>query len=275
MFVSVIIITLNEIENIGTTIEHVHLAAQAPSGNKAPIEIIISDGGSTDGTLDIAERLADKVIKAPRGRFKQLNLGADNAKGDIFLFLHADTLLPKYGILRIITRMKDPAIAGGGFKKIWNWTPTVERSSFLNFAVWFFKSMGNWLVRMFKTFPGDNAIYVRKEIYEKLNGYAPMWICEDFDFMLRLKKFCRKELIYNKGKEQKGRIAYIESPVKTSTRRFELYGFFRTVIQWFFIYWQWRLGMSQEHLKVRFNKYSTIPKKGNKHFFKFLKKSND
>ncbi len=269
MLVSVIIISLNEEENIGTTIENALLAAHAPSGQKVPIEIIVSDGGSTDGTLDIAERLADKVINAPRGRYRQLNLGTEYAKGDILLFLHADTLLPRYGISRIITRMKDPAVYGGGFKKIWNWSPTVERSSFLNFAVWFFKIMGNWLVKVFKTFPGDNAIFVRKEIFGKLNGYAPMWICEDFDFMLRLKKYCRKQLVYNIGKEKKGQIIYIGTPVKTSARRFELYGFFRTFLQWFFIYWQWRLGMSQDRLKAQFNKYSTIPKRGNKQFIKF------
>ena len=68
MLVSVIIISLNEEENIGTTIENAHLAAHTPSGRKIPIEIIVSDGGSTDGTLDISERLADKVINAPRGR---------------------------------------------------------------------------------------------------------------------------------------------------------------------------------------------------------------
>jgi glycosyltransferase involved in cell wall biosynthesis len=269
MLVSVIIISLNEEENIGTTIENAYLAAHTPSGRKIPIEIIISDGGSTDGTLEIVESLVDKVINAPRGRYRQLNLGAEYAKGDILLFLHADTLLPRYGIARIMTRMKDPVVYGGGFKKIWNWTPTVQRSSFLNFAVWFFKGMGNWLVRIFKTFPGDNAIFVRKEIFEKLNGYAPMWICEDFDIMLRLKKFCRKQLIYNEGRELKGQIIYIMSPVKTSARRFELYGFFRTFFQWFFIYWQWRLGMSQDRLKARFNKYSTIPKRGNKHFIMF------
>ena len=269
MLVSIIIISLNEVENIGKTIENALLAALTPSGRKAPIEIIISDGGSTDGTLDVAERLADKVINAQRGRYRQLNLGAEYAKGDILLFLHADTLLPRYGISRIMFRMKDPAVHGGGFKKIWNWTPTVQRSCFLNFAVWSFKIMGNWLVRVFKTFPGDNAIFIRKEIFEKLNGYAPMWICEDFDIMLRLKKFCRKQLIYSDGKEKKGQIIYIGTPVKTSARRFELYGFFRTFLQWFFIYWQWRLGKSQDQLKARFYKYSTIPKRGNKQFIKF------
>ena len=89
MLVSIIIITLNEAQNLEQIIEKVHLAAQFPSGNTIPIEIIVSDGGSIDGTLEIAQQKADKVITGPKGRYLQLNAGAKEAKGDILLFLHA------------------------------------------------------------------------------------------------------------------------------------------------------------------------------------------
>ena len=240
MLVSVIIITLNEVENLEETIKKVHLAARFPSGIVFPIEIIVSDGGSTDGTIELAEKLADKLIIGPKGRYLQLNTGAKQAIGDILLFLHADTILPEGAIIRIIYRLKNLNIIGGGFKKDWNWNPMIKRSSFLKFAAFCWQGLGNWLVRLLRTFPGDNAIFVRKSIYEEHKGFRPLWICEDFDFCHRLKK-------YNKD-----RFIYIHSAVLTSTRRYEKYGFFYVNFFWFWIYWFWRLGMSQDKLKVKF-----------------------
>ena len=240
MIVSIIIITLNEIENIEETIHKVRLAARFPSGKVLPIEIIVSDGGSTDGTIELAKKLADKVIIGPKRRYLQLNAGVKHARGEVLLFLHADTFLPKGAIIRIINRLKNPNIIGGGFKKNWNWNPMLKRSSFLKFAAFWWQGLGNWLVRLLRTFPGDNAIFVRKSIYEEIKGFRPLWICEDFDFSRRLKKY------------SKDRFICIHSAVLTSTRRYEKYGFFYVNLYWFWIYWFWRLGMSQKQLKVKF-----------------------
>lgn len=243
MLVSIIVITLNEVKNLEETIEKARLAAQFPSGNVVPIEIIVSDGGSTDGTLEIAQKIADKVIIGPSGRYLQLNAGANQAKGDILLFLHADTILPEGAIIRILYRLRNPKLIGGGFKKHWNWNPVVKRSFFLKFANFWWQGLGNWLVRLLRTFPGDNAIFVRKSIYKILKGFQPLWICEDFDFSRRLKKYGKKRFIY------------IHSAVLTSTRRYEKSGFLYLNFIWFWIYWLWRLGMSQKRLKVKFKKY--------------------
>ncbi len=240
MLISVIIITLNEVEYIIETVEKARRAAQLPSGKSIPIEIIISDGGSTDGTQEIAKKIADQFIIGPKGRPHQLNKGAKNANGEILLFLHADTLLPEGAILQIFNRLQDPNIIGGGFKKYWNWNPKIKRSSFLKFTCFWWQGLGNWLVRLLRTFPGDNALFVRKKIYEALNGYRPLWICEDFDFSHRLKKYGKKRFIY------------IRSAVLTSTRRYEKSGFYYINLIWFWIYWLWRLGMSQKRLKVKF-----------------------
>ncbi len=249
MLVSIIIITLNEAQNLAYIIEKVHLAAQFPSGNTIPIEIIVSDGGSIDGTVEIARNIADKVIIGPKGRYLQLNSGAKQAKGDILLFLHADTLLPVGAILRILYRLKNPLVIGGGFKKYWNWNTNIKISSFIKFASFWWQGLGNWLVRLLRTFPGDNAIFVRKSIYEELEGFRPLWICEDFDFSRRLKKYGMKRFIY------------IRSAVLTSTRRYEKYGFFYIILVWFWIYWMWRLGMPQKHLKSKFQNYMIKLKK--------------
>ena len=257
MLVSIIIITLNEADNIEETIKSARLSARFPSGKQTPIEIIVSDGGSTDKTLDIAQKIVDKVISGPRGRYLQLNNGAAHSHGDILLFLHADTILPESAIIKILYRLKDANTIGGGFKKYWNWNPMVKRSSFLKFASFIWQKYDNWQVKLLRTFPGDNAIFVRKSIFQEINGFRPLWICEDLDFSSRLKKYGKKRFIY------------IDSAVLTSTRRFEKYGFFNLIFTWFLIFLFWRLGMSQKRLKVIFNKYKTIPEKGNKTYLRF------
>lgn len=257
IIVSIIIITLNEAENLELTIKKARSASKLPSGRGFPIEIIVSDGGSTDGTLELAQKLADEVITGPKGRYKQLNAGATQAKGNILLFLHADSILPEGAIVRIIHRLRDPEVIGGGFKKHWNWNPNIKRSSLLKFLNFWWQGIGNWLVLLLRTYPGDNAIFVRKSIYEKIEGFRSLWICEDLDFSRRLKKYGKKRFIY------------IHSAVLTSTRRYEKYGFFYTNIIWFLIYWLWRLGMSQERLKVKFKKYSANPERLFKNYLRF------
>ncbi|MHA1914178.1 MAG: TIGR04283 family arsenosugar biosynthesis glycosyltransferase [Promethearchaeota archaeon] len=257
MLVSIIIITLNEADTIEDTIKHARLAARFPSGKVVPIEIIVSDGGSTDNTFEIARSFADKVIIGPRGRYLQLNKGAKQAQGDILLFLHADTLLPDGAIIRILSRLKDSNVIGGGFKKYWNWNPDVGLSSLVKFVAFWWQGLDSWLVRLLRTFPGDNAVFVRKLYFEEINGFRPFWICEDFDFSYRLKKYGKKRFIY------------IRSATLTSTRRFERYGFFSVVFTWMRIYWFWRFGLSQEALRAKFTPYKTIPEKGNKTYLRF------
>lgn len=262
MLVSVIIITLNEEENLESTILAVKEAARINSKEIIPVEIIVSDGGSNDQTIQIANKLADKVIIGPRGRYKQLNSGGRESRGNLLLFLHADTLLPEAGIIRIVNTLKDKRYLGGAFLKNWKWSADIERSSFIIFALWFWQKIGNWLVRAFKTFPGDNAMFVRRDVFNALSGYSPMWICEDFDFIKRIKRFCREHPVNtSKNHEFHQKITYVHQAVLTSTRRIENYGFFKTIILWFFIYCFWRLGMTQEQLKIRFHKYSTIPER--------------
>ena len=88
MKLSIVIPTLNEASTIAAT-----LAAMQPLRRRG-IEIIVADGGSTDGSAELAKPLADKFFITGRGRARQTSLGAARAQGDILLFLHADTALP-------------------------------------------------------------------------------------------------------------------------------------------------------------------------------------
>lgn len=259
MLFSIIIITLNEQENIESTIRSVRDSAKI-ANYTLPIEIIVSDGGSDDGTLAIAKKMADKVVHSKKGRYKQLNSGAKASNGEVLLFLHADTQLSKGLLVRLSVKMKDPRVVGGGFQKFWKWSKGVQLTSFMKFAFYIWENLGNLTVRLFKIFPGDNAIFVRRTIFERLGGFRPLWICEGFDLSLRLKRYCRKRRL---------KFIYMKPSIQTSNRRFEKYGFFNTLYKWFIIYFTWRLGMSSEKMKMRFSKYSNIPEKGEKKIMRF------
>lgn len=270
LLVSVVIITLNEVENLKRTLNSAKDAAITTTGKKIPIELIVSDGGSTDGTTELAESIADRVVSSQKGRYLQLNNGAKASKGDVLLFLHADTILPRGAILRIIQAFQDPRVLGGAFKKEWKWSPDITLSKFLNFSTQFWQGFGNWLTHLIKEFPGDNAFFIKREIFNQLNGFSVMWICEDFDLSRRLLKFSRKEeknLI--RKLKFKSKIAYIRTPIKTSARRYETYGFFRTVYFWFKIYWLWRAGFTQDQLRKMVPKYSTSFRSTKRSFLKF------
>ncbi|MFX1449043.1 MAG: glycosyltransferase family 2 protein [Promethearchaeota archaeon] len=270
MLVSIIIITLNEVENLELALKSSKNAALMSTGKNVPIEIIVSDGGSTDGTIELAEAFADKIIHSKKGRYMQLNAGARASKGEILLFLHADTILPRGAILRIFKKFQDSNILGGAFKKHWNWNPKVTLSRFLDFSAKFWEGFGNWLTQLIKEFPGDNAFFIKREVFNQLNGFSPMWICEDFDLSRRLLKFSKKiEKNFFKKLGYKKKIAYIRSPVRTSARRFENYGFFKTVYFWFKIYWLWRAGFTQEQLRKLIHKYNTTPQFTKESFLRF------
>ncbi len=259
--ISIVIITLNEAKNIAETIISVREAAQFPSGNSIPIEIIVSDGGSTDKTKEIARELADVVVEAPRGRPQQCNLGGQIAKSDILLFLHADITMNNGSLLLLLDRMKNPLKLGGAFTKKWKWSNNSNPTNFMRASAYTFGWVGNILFRTFKAFPADNAIFVRKRVFEKLGGFAPMWICEGFDFGLRLLKFAKKNLpkSISNWRGGKGIACIYGLSIYTSTRRFEKHGFFRTLWKWILISLLWRLGMPQDRLKVLFNKYWNAP----------------
>ena len=260
MLVSIIIITLNEEENLELAIESSRNSALLSTGKKLPIEIIVSDGGSTDNTLEVAEAFADKIVHSQKGRYMQLNVGAKASRGDILLFLHSDTNLPKGAIIRIVKIFQDSKVFGGAFKKHWNWSPNITLSNFLDFSVKFWQGFGNWLTQLIKEFPGDNAFFITREVFDQLNGFSPMWICEDFDLSRRLLKYSKKiERNFLKKICYKKKIAYIRTPVKTSTRRFETYGFFKSVYFWFKIYLLWRVGFTQDQLRDLVPNYEAHP----------------
>ena len=249
---SIIIISYNEEKFIGASINSIIKALNFNSNNSFSTEIILSDGGSTDGTIQTAKPLVDKVVISPRGRYKQLNKGAKEAKGDVLLFLHSDTKLPESALFQLKKKINNSRIIGGGFQKNWEWSKGVKILRLIKLINWLWEAFGNWTVRLIKTFPGDNAIFVKTEVFFSLDGFSPLLICEDFDFVRRLKRYCRKN---------SKKITCINAPVITSARRFEEKGYFKTLFNWFYIYSLWWFGLSKLNLNRRFQSYSFDPKK--------------
>jgi rSAM/selenodomain-associated transferase 2 len=223
MTISVIIPTLNENTTLAQTLAH---TSSLQLG-----EIIIVDGGSTDGTLRLAETVCAgqanaRVITAPRGRARQMNEGAKASRGEIFLFLHADTLLPAEAERIIGSALADPTVAGGRFDV-----------RFDNPSSWsrIISSLMNLRSRLTGISTGDQAMFVRRHVFEQLGGFSEIPLMEDIEFSRRLK--------------QAGRIAALQETVTTSFRRWESQGPMRTILlMWTLrlLYW---LGVSPHRLQ--------------------------
>ncbi len=175
-------------------------------------EVIVVDGGSTDGTLGwLRQQGGISLIEAPAGRGIQLNAGAKSATGDTMIFLHADTRLPPDTDESLKKALVLPRIAGGCFRV--RFVPRRPRSLRVVAAGI------NLRTALTHAATGDQAIFVRRSVFEKIGGFREWPLFEDVDFVTRMKRA--------------GRFAVIRSRVTVSARRHLKHGVLRTV---FFIY---------------------------------------
>ncbi len=208
---SVIVPVLNE----ATALESLLPALQAA----APLEILVADGGSTDGTAALVERHGARLITAPRGRARQMNAAAAVARGEFLLFLHADTL-PPADFPERIARTLSPSIAAGAFRFAlresipggrWIETLTRLRGSLLSLPY------------------GDQGLFLRRSLFEALGGFADWPLLEDVDLVQRLRRL--------------GRIRLATASAPTSARRWQRDGVLRTFLRHQLILAGYRLGV--------------------------------
>jgi len=197
--ISVIVPTLNE----ETQIASVLASARAPGVS----EIIVVDGGSSDATVRLAEQHADRVLVAPRGRALQMNAGAAVARGDVLLFLHADTRLPAGFDTAVLAGLHDPAVVAGRFD-----VRLVPSSALLALV----GALMNLRSRLSRIATGDQAIFARRAVFEAIGGFERIPLMEDVAFSRALKR--------------RGRIACLRMRVETSSRRWREDGPMRTVL---------------------------------------------
>lgn len=188
--ISIIVPALNEAAQITTTIA----ALQALEGEK---EILVVDGGSSDQTVELARNCNVRVIQSERGRGPQMHTGAAHASGDIFWFVHADTLPPPHALAEIKSSLGDCRVAGGNFALVFDGRSRAARQLTAIYPTL------RWLNLCY----GDSGIFVRREAYEQIGGFRRLALFEDLDFLKRLQRV--------------GRFVHLSCAITTSSRRFE------------------------------------------------------
>jgi rSAM/selenodomain-associated transferase 2 len=203
--ISIVVPVLNEARLIGPFLRH--LKALGPDA-----EIIVVDGGSSDGTLELARPLADRVLTAPRGRAAQMNAGAEIATGEILWFLHADLHLPANAIEEIQFALRDERVAGGCLRLRYPRREWIYRVS---------DSLGNVGVDLFGFALGDHGIFCRRSAFLCVGGYPIVPILEDAELYRRLRAL--------------GRMKQLPEEIVSDPRTFERGGRYRTTAVYFLI----------------------------------------
>jgi rSAM/selenodomain-associated transferase 2 len=218
---SVIIPVLHEAENINPLIEHIHSL-----GKGIDYEIIVVDGSTTRDTISAIGDDSTISITSKGGRARQMNRGAEAAQGDVLIFLHADTRLPEKAFEKISKMFKDNIYVGGAFSLGMD----TERKS-LKFIAWT-ANVRVWVTHI----PfGDNTIFLRRTYFQEIGGYKDLPLMEDVELMERIRKAGKKIII-------------LKDKVKTSPRKWEKGGVFRTTLKNHIIRKLYYLGVSPNTL---------------------------
>jgi rSAM/selenodomain-associated transferase 2 len=204
---SIIMPVLDEAANIETA-----LAALAPYRARS-VEIIVVDGGSSDGTAELARPLADRVIAAARGRSLQMNAGAVLAQGDALLFLHADTRLPENADRLLLDGLARSGRSWGHFNV------RIDGGGLLRVVA----ATMNLRSRLTGIATGDQAMFVARAAFESVGGFPPIALMEDVALSARLRRI--------------GRPCALRARATTSARRWRTHGTLRTVL----LMWRLRL----------------------------------
>lgn len=234
MIFSIIIPTLNESESIASCMRSI-IKNSRSKDKGSDIEVIISDGGSKDDTLEIASRFENKIkLKIihleKAGLPEQLNKGASVAAGNALIFLHADCRLSSDGLEKIEnTFNRFPGLVGGAF------TMKVEGERFFYNIL---SAGGNFYCKIKKIFFGDRAIFVRRNVFNELSGFRDLAFMSDFDFSKRMKR--------------EGKVNLLKGPVVSSGRKFEKEPFYRIIYLTFWSLAAFDLGIDTGIIKKRY-----------------------
>jgi rSAM/selenodomain-associated transferase 2 len=216
---TVVVPTLNEAERIVACLQPLR------AWRKRGTELIVADGGSTDTTVVLAKPWADHVLVGPRGRAKQMNLGASMATGDVLLFLHADTQLPADAPAVLEAALTDAQVSWGRFDvQIDGESPLLKLVA----------ALMNLRSRHSGIATGDQAMFVRRDVFQRVGGFPDQPLMEDIELSKRLRKLSRP--------------ACLRQRVITSGRRWEQHGVLRTIVlMWMLraLYW---IGLPAERL---------------------------
>jgi rSAM/selenodomain-associated transferase 2 len=218
---SVIIPVLNERLCLPEAVESICLSVPEA-------EIVAVDGGSSDGSREWLTRQPDvQVVDSVRGKGSQQNAGASVARGQTLIFLHADCQLPPDAATQLERALCDPTVAGGGF-----FVRFEERRPI---SLHLLAYLMNLRLKVLRRCFGDQALFVRQQIFGRVGGFPDWPLFEDYELVHRMKKL--------------GKFAVVTSPVTISARRFLEKGVWRTVLLVFVLQAGYYLGVSPARLK--------------------------
>jgi len=211
--ISIIMPVINEAKVLRDTLGSIHLTSDE--------ELIVVDGGSTDETLSIANKFTDKVFVAKTGRASVMNYGAEQAEGEILLFLHADCILPVQGFKMIRETLKEKGtVAGGFYLSIDQQGPGFRLIEY----------MANVRCRFTSLIYGDQGMFLYKDIFDRIGGFKNMQLMEDIEISRRLNRL--------------GRIVFLKPPIKASARRWLAEGAVYTTLR------DWAISFSYSFLGI-------------------------
>ncbi|MDA2932921.1 TIGR04283 family arsenosugar biosynthesis glycosyltransferase [Acidobacteria bacterium AH-259-D05] len=196
---SVIIPALNEAETIGPALASAH--------DSEGVEQIVVDGGSRDETLQVAQSFSAQVIHSAPGRAWQMNAGAQAANGEFLVFLHADTRLPEGFAHHIRHILRKSGVAAGAFQL------QIDAPSL---GLRIIETVAYWRSRYLQMPYGDQAIFLKAELFREVGGFPELPIMEDFQLVRRVRL--------------RGRIVIAPAAVLTSARRWQRVGPLRTTL---------------------------------------------
>lgn len=219
MTISVIMPVLNEASGVTETLRPLQVMRQRGQ------EIILVDGGSTDDTCKLAAPLVDSMIRAPRGRARQMNAGAARATGDILWFLHADTQAPE-DVDQWIQQAVHARKAAWGYCGV----HLSGNQPLLRIV----ETSMNIRTRLTSIVTGDMGLFVTKALFQRVGGFANMPLMEDIELSKRLK--------------QHSRPARLPVRLETSSRRWEENGILKTILLMWRLRFAWALGADPRKL---------------------------
>lgn len=193
-------------------------------------ELVLVDGGSGDDTVRLAEPHA-RVVHSPVGRGHQLNAGAAATTAEVLWFIHADTILDPDALRQLRSVMADPAVIGGGFSLRFD-----HRTRALDLLA----RSSNLRARRLHLIFGDQAMFVRRSVFDRLGGFPQLPIMEDFELSRRL--------------HRTGRLVVLAATSTASARRFQEHGTWRTIVLMQWLKLLYVAGCSPERIRDRYER---------------------
>lgn len=221
MKVSIVVPVLNEQDTVQSALAR--LCRDFPD-----CELVVVDGGSTDATRELAA-LHGTLVAAPRGRASQMSKGARYCTGEVLWFIHADTGIDPAALAQIRTALADPQVVGGGLTLRFD-----RRGLGLDYLAWTSNARARRLHHVF----GDQAMFIRRDVFEALGGFPDLPIMEDLEMSRRLAR--------------RGHLAILPATSTASARRLVAHGVWRMIVFMQYLKLLYFAGVDPEAIRRRY-----------------------